>query len=395
MKFLAYLVCYCIYPFSFLFPRNKKKWAFGSFRGAFDGNAKYLLIYASKQCPDIDAAWLSINKSTVEEVRGKGLKAYYVLSPKGILFALTSKFWLFNAYSSDIMFCLSGNATLVNLWHGIPMKHIEFDIDSGPLANRYVKKTLKERFYHPEAFKRPDYLLSSSRMFSEMFARAFRITIDQCLEYGCPRNEILVWPDDKRMEFVERCEPETTLNLIATLKERDFSHVYVYLPTWRDGQDTFLSSDFDLRAMDEVLRSKNAALILKPHANTAVDVSTADLTHIFMLPASLDIYPILPYTDVLITDYSSVLYDYILMEGKSVILYLYDYQSYVKDRSFIWPYDDMVVGQKAFDFQTLLNLIREENFGLDEAERKQLLQKCWGDNLGDAGKRISLFLQQS
>ena len=394
MKFLAYLVCYCIYPFSFLFPRNKKKWAFGSFRGAFDGNAKYLLIYASKQYPDIDAAWLSINKSTVEEVRSKGLKAYYVLSPKGILFALTSKFWLFNAYSSDIMFCLSGKATLVNLWHGIPMKHIEFDIDSGPLADRYVKKTLKERYYHPEAFKRPDYLLSSSRMFSEMFARAFRITIDQCLEYGCPRNEILVWPDDKRMEFVQRYEPETTLNLIATLKEKNFSHVYVYLPTWRDGQDTFLSSDFDLCAMDEMLRSKNAALILKPHANTAADVATADLTHIFMLPASLDIYPILPYTDVLITDYSSVLYDYILMEGKSVILYLYDYQSYVKDRSFIWPYDDMVVGQKAFDFQTLVNLIREENFGLDEAERKQLLQKCWGDNLGEACKRIGLFLQQ-
>jgi CDP-glycerol glycerophosphotransferase (TagB/SpsB family) len=69
MKFLAYLVCYCIYPFSFLFPRNRKKWAYGSFRGGFDGNAKYLFIHVSDQMPEIDAVWLSTNKMTVKEVR--------------------------------------------------------------------------------------------------------------------------------------------------------------------------------------------------------------------------------------------------------------------------------------------------------------------------------------
>lgn len=396
MKFLAYLICYCVYPFSFLFPRRKNKWAFGSFRGAFDGNAKYLFIHVSKQYSEIDSAWLSVNKSTVERVRSMGLMAYNVLSPKGIVYALTSKLWLFNAYSSDIMFCLSGGATLVNLWHGLPMKHIEFDIDSGPLANRYVKRILKERYYHPEAFKRPDYLISSSRIYSEMFARAFRITTDRCLEFGCPRNEIMVWPDNERMEFVETYESEFTLDLIAKLKEKRYNHVYIYLPTWRDSQDTFLPSDFDLHTLDETLHSKNAALILKPHANTFTDgEATTGLNNIFMLPASLDIYPVMPYTDVLITDYSSVLYDYILMEKKNVILYLYDYQSYIKDRSFIWPFDDMVVGQRVFDFQSLLNMIREENFGLDEAARKRLLQKCWGENRMDACERIGSFFKQA
>ena len=195
---------------------------------------------------------------------------------------------------------------------------------------------------------------------------------------------------------METYESESTLNLIAKLKEKSFYHVYIYLPTWRDSQSAFLPSDFDLHTMDETLRSKNDALILKPHANTFTDgEAAAGLNNIFLLPASLDIYPVLPYTDVLITDYSSVLYDYILMENKNVILYLYDYQSYTKDRSFIWPFDDMVVGQKVYDFQALLNTIREENIGINETERKRLLQKCWGENRMDACERIGSFFQQS
>ena len=161
IKIFAYLICYCIYPFSFLFPRNRKKWAFGSFKGAFNDNAKYLFIHVSEQRSDVDAAWLSINKATVQEIKSKGLRAYYILNPRGLWFALTSKYWFFNAYSSDIMFCLSGGAKLVNLWHGLPMKRIEFDITTGPLAERFVKRSLRERFFHPDNLQRPDYLLSA------------------------------------------------------------------------------------------------------------------------------------------------------------------------------------------------------------------------------------------
>ena len=46
MKFLAYLICYLIYPFSFLLPRSRRKYVFGSYRGSFADNAKYLFIYS-------------------------------------------------------------------------------------------------------------------------------------------------------------------------------------------------------------------------------------------------------------------------------------------------------------------------------------------------------------
>lgn len=397
MKFLAYLVCYCIYPFSFLFPRNKRKWAFGSFRGGFDGNAKFLMAYVSEQMPEIESVWLSTNRQIIIEVRKIGLKAYSVFSPKGVWFALTSKFWFFNAYSSDIMFCLSGNATLVNLWHGLPMRRIEFDIDKGPLAKRYQKQTLKERFFHPEVFKRPDYLISSSRMYSEMFSHAFRIGIDRCLEMGSPRNDILTWPESRRQDFVNRYEPESTKRLIDELKSKGYHKVFIYLPTWRDTNADFLSQGFDFERFDEELCKDHSLLVFKCHANTKLDaILDRKLTNVRFLSSTTDVYPIMPYTDVLITDYSSVLYDFLLMENKSIFLYLFDYDDFAKERSFIWPFDEMTLGQSAYDFETLLRLAHNSDATLDGGRRQYLLQKCWGDCRGNASEKIvSFFMQQS
>lgn len=381
MKFFAYLVCYLIYPFSFLFPRNKRKCAFGSFRGAFNDNAKYLFIHVSEQRPEINSVWLSISKSTVKEMRGKGLNARYVLSPKGIWAALTSGFWIFNAYSSDIMFCLSGGATLVNLWHGLPMKRIEFDITSGPLAERYAKCTMKERYYHPETFRRPDYLLSASPLFTEIFARSFRITSDRCLELGYPRNEILTCPECERMKFVEKYEPQQTKDLIETLTGKHFQRVFVYLPTWRDSQRDFFARDFDLKRMDATMKQVGSILLLKPHPNLVVDdEAVKGLDNVVLLPSRMDVYPILPYTDVLITDYSSVLFDYVLMENKGVVLYLYDFQEYKDERNFTAPFDDLSIGKRAYDFESLLMSIQNADYHLDDEGRKAFVRKCWGNN---------------
>ena len=396
MKFIAYLICYCIYPFSFLFPRRKKKWAFGSFRGAFNDNAKYLFIHVSEQMPEINASWLSINKATVKEIKAKGLKAYHILSLRGIGFALTSKFWFYNAYSSDIMFCLSGGAKLVNLWHGLPMKRIEFDITSGPLAERFVRRSLKERFFHPESFQRPDYLLAVSSFFSETFARSFRIPTERCLLFGYPRNTILNCSEAERECHVEKIEPEITKALIEKLKKKEYDRVFVYLPTWRDSQRDFFSEDFDLSALDELLQRCNALMLLKPHANVSVDKIRAEgLANVVFVPSSIDIYPVLPYTDVLVTDYSSVMYDYALMEQKGVILYLYDFLEYEKERNFTRAFDELALGKRVFDFDSLLAMIREGNYWIKEEERQAFVSKCWGDESGNACERIASFFQQA
>lgn len=395
MKFIAYLICYCIYPFSFLFPRNRKKWAFGSFRGAFNDNAKYLFVHASEHLPEIKCAWLSISKATVKDIKANGLVAYYILSPKGIWHALTSKYWFFNAYSSDIMFCLSGNAKLVNLWHGLPMKRIEFEITSGPLADRYKKKTLKERYFHPESFHRPDFVVSSTPFFSDIFSRSFRIPEQHCLELGYPRNEILLFSEQERTDYINKYEPVLTKTLVDDIVKGTYQHVFIYMPTWRDSQRDVFVQSFDLNRLDGILKTNNSLLLLKPHANTCVDTSDIkNYQNIIFLDSGTDVYPILPYTDVLITDYSSILYDYILMENHDVILYLYDYDDYLKDRELFYPFDENVVGKRAMNFDELCQCIGQGDFKIDEAQRKMIVEKFWGETMkhSPCEKIVSCFL---
>jgi len=378
MKILAFIICYLIYPFSFLVPRSKNKIAFGSFRGAFSDNSKYLFIYAHEHLQGKAICWLSSNKQTVDFVRSIGLPAQWILSPRGVWFALRAKTWYINAYTSDIMFCLSGGASVVNLWHGVGLKRCEFNIQTGALAKRYVDKQTSEVFMHPEVFRRPDWLVSPTLFQSTMFASAFRIPIDRCLSVGYPRNQILTWPENDIKLFLQRYEPRQTLDLVKAMQT--YSRVLIYMPTWRDSQLDVFTQQFDFNALEAVLKEQNALMLLKPHPNTHVK-NLAETDHIKLVPNSMDVYGLLPFTDVLITDYSSILYDYLLMPEKQVILYLYDMQEYVKDRDFYYPFEENVCGKRAYDWASLLDCIQRNDYPLEEKQRTEILHKFWGNTL--------------
>ena len=396
MKFLVYLICYLVYPFSFLFVRNKKKAAFGSFKNAFNDNAKYLFIHFQRRMPEVDTAWLSMSKETVHEIKAMGLKAYYTLSLKGIWHALTSKYWFFNSYVSDIMFAFSGGATCINLWHGVGLKRIEFNILDGALAERYQKRRFKEVFFHPEVFRRPDWLLTSTPFQTKMFATAFRIPESKCLEFGYPRNEILTLPREQCLDFVGQYEPESTQRLISDLRQGGFNKVFVYMPTWRDSQRDLFTQSFDLDKINLILQAQQSLLLLKPHANMMVDASGFErFSNIRWIDAKTDLYPVLPFTDVLITDYSSILYDYILMKDKDVILYLYDYEEYIKDRDFFYPFDENVVGKRVQTFDALCQCIEQGDYRMDETLRQTIIEKFWGMTMeaSPCQKMVSLFVR--
>ena len=378
MKTLAYIICYLIYPFSFLFLRSSRRLVFGSYRGGFSDNSKYLFIYAVENCRDLDCCWLSVNRKTVQYVRSLGLPAYWVLSPIGAWKALRAKYWFVNSYSSDIMYCLSGNATIVNLWHGVGLKRCEFNITNGALAERYVKQTFKERFYHPEGFRKPDYLLTSTPFQTRMFSSAFRVPKERCLELGYPRNMILRRSKEEVMAFVKKYEPKETQQLIERIQQ--FDKVYIYMPTWRDSQKNVFAQQMDLRKLCEVLKEQNAILLLKPHPNTIVD-NIYETDNLVLVDRTVDIYGVLPFTDVLITDYSSVLYDYILIPDKQVILYLYDYEEYVKERDFYYPFDENVIGKYVKSFEDLVTVIYNKDYEINKSERKLIIERFWGKTI--------------
>ncbi len=379
LKFIAYLLCYLFYPISYLFPRTDKILVFGSYRGAFNDNSKYLFLYANEHIKDRKIVWISTKRSTVDHIRSLGYQAYHVVSIKGLFYALRSKYWFVNSYTSDIAFCLAGRVKVVNLWHGVPMKAIEFGITKGDLAKRYVEKDFRDVFYHPAPFRRPDYMVSTTDFFDEVFSKSFRISESQCIQTGCPRNRMLQLPLKDVDEFVSRYESDETKLLVEKIQK--YEKVFVYMPTWRDSQRDCFANGFDLNALNECVAKQNACVLMKPHANTIIDKSIK-YSNLFFLDGNVDMYCILPYTHTLITDYSSILYDYILMPNKNVILFHYDYDEYVNSREFIFDIKDNIVGRQVYTFDELLNVISSNDYEMNKLDYQRILNKFWGDTIG-------------
>ena len=377
-KFFVYLAAYAIYPFSFLFPRNKDIMAFGSFHGAFIDNPKYLFLYINKKLTNKRPVWLSTDKNSVLFVRHLGYEAYSVLSIKGVYFALRAKYWFINCYTSDILFCLAGGAIVVNLWHGVPMKCIEFGITQGELAKRYVQREFWDVFFHPASFRRPDYFASTTDFFDEVFSKSFRIEKSQCLHVGCARNQLLLQPLEKTLQHIEQYEAPEILSLVRKMQQYD--KVYVYMPTWRDSQLEIFANGFDLDQFNETLKGKNYLALMKPHINTRFDKSR-EYSNLIFLPGNVDMYPILPFTDVLITDYSGTIYDYLLMPNKGIVLFHYDYEEYVKEREFIFPIIDNIAGKRVYSFEELLQTVISDDDAVDPQMRAFILSKFWGDTM--------------
>ena len=377
LKFIAYCLCYLFYPLSFLVPRTKKYLIFGSFSGAFNDNSKYLYLYANTHHEyPYRPIWISTKRSTVAHIRSIGFESYWVGSPKGFWFALRGKYWFVNAYTSDILFCLAGNAIVVNLWHGLPWKCIEFGIQKGTLAKRYSRQDKLDVFFHPACFRRPDYVASGGQMVTDIFAYSFRIDKSQCLPSGYPRNYLLTCNNDQVFDFIRQYESPYTLDLAN--KIQSYQTTYIYMPTWRDSQRNLFAKGIDLDALNEAMKEQDSLMIMKPHPNTQTpkDIQYSNL--IFM-NSTADVYCILPLTDVLITDYSSVMFDYPLMENKSMILYQYDYDEYIAEREFNFPLEGNIIGRKVSSFEELVGVIKNKDYTLNRKERAVFLDKFWGD----------------
>lgn len=335
------------YWLSGLVPRCKNRWIFGSYSNAFNDNSKYLYIHVVENHPEIDAIWITGNPKVRDKIRTGGGKVLARWSVKGILACLTGRYWFVSAYVGDINYYCSRNATVVNLWHGIPLKKIEFDIEHGPLADRFQRSNIIERKVNwPAIFRRPEYVLSTSAHVSmKSLASAFRVGSHQCLDFGYPRNDAFYKPTKERLRIIERWDPSSTLELIKKIGR--YERCLIYMPTWRDANPNFIAkSGWDFPAINEALKHQNALLLLKLHVNTPQGIiqDADNLSHIHLMQSNEDAYSVLPFTSGLITDYSSIMFDFLLID-KPIYYYPFDQKEYESDsRGFYHTYESCTAG---------------------------------------------------
>ncbi|ODN42973.1 hypothetical protein BGC07_08625 [Piscirickettsia litoralis] len=158
------------------FIRNKKIIVFGAFKNSYADNSRYLFEQCDKELSDYDCVWITSSKSIRSKLKAQNMKSAYRWSIRGVFLCLRAKYYVYNSYVSDINFWFSRRAVFVNLWHGIPLKKIEFDISEGPLKKVYQPKNeLISKIINPIPYQRPSYMFAPSNYVAKLFQSAFRV----------------------------------------------------------------------------------------------------------------------------------------------------------------------------------------------------------------------------
>jgi CDP-glycerol glycerophosphotransferase len=331
-----------LYWLANIIPKNKNIWIFGAWFGnKYSDNSRYLFEYINHNHPEIRAIWLTDNLDIISELKNKNYEVYKRYSIKSILLGLRAKYSIFvQTNLADCMAFLNNKYTSnIQLWHGIPLKKI--GTDDSLSVTTYKRSNLKEIVF-PFLKIKYSLIISASTEDQTNFSSSFKGQYNLISITGYPRNDLL----------------------FRGKVSNDF--IITYLPTFRDSIgdkiDLFSDYNFNVKAWNKKLLDLKIILNIKLHpVNKPKDeilVKFKDCQNINFLE-EVDVAEVLPNTDILITDYSSVYFDFLLTDSP-IIFAPFDYEKYItKDRELYYNYDEVTPGPKCKDWNDVLAWIEK------------------------------------
>ena len=261
-------------------------------------NMDYKYIWCFKERKDIPGNAIQVKRFS--------LRYYYYLA--------RAKYWVSNSRIPKSLNKREENIYL-QTWHGTPLKRLVFDMNDVHSADPNYKKN----FYQQS--RRWDYLSSPNPYSSKIFRRAFKFD-KTMLEFGYPRNDILYQKNNEK-------DINILKDQLGIPKDKK---VILYAPTWRD--DEFFSKGnykftlkLDLAKMQKSFGNEYI-ILLRTHYFIAnqLDVSGFE-GFVYDVAQYDDIAELYLMSDILITDYSSVFFDYANLK-RPILFYTYDLEKY-------------------------------------------------------------------
>lgn len=328
---------------SSIIPKRKNVWVFGAWFGnRISDNPKHFIKFIDDADDlNLKTIWIYKDKNVFATAKSQNIQAHHYISLKGIYYQLVAKFvFVSHSISADLNANLIGWGSIrIQMWHGVPLKKIMYD---NPSEGVWWKKNKIYRFVTNNYY---DYLLSPSPVFNQLFCQAFDMPKSKILDTGYPRNDVFL--NKKHLEL-----------------ENKYYRV-IYMPTYRkydeNGQLLFGANTlFDIDFIQKKLADENIWLTIRIHpANCPSsellaiieDANNIDFSH------SDDIYDEISNYDCLITDYSSIMFDFALT-GKPIIFSAFDFESYLSDeRSLYYNYKSITGGQEVKDWHQLISKV--------------------------------------
>ena len=344
MRYVVALFSPIIFLISFFFKKNDRIWVYGAWYGKlYKDNSKALFEEANKLSPEITHVWIYKDRN-LKNIPKK-YKSLYAYSLEGFLVQLRAKVFICTLNTSDfIPFLVTPRNTIIQLWHGSPLKNIGID----------SRKTKIRKFADRIRFATLDnytYCISPAKFFDESFKSAFLLKQGNILRASLPRNRSLFISDERKHEIK---------NMLAVKKNEK---LILYLPTHRNnGNKSILSNEVKkLHKYDNIFLNNQIKFIVKPHFYELKNFeSHKDLQAIkVLLNTTIDLYELLASSDALVTDYSSVFFDYELL-SKPILIFPFDLNAYMK-------YDRNMYFDPKYIFKNLKNttVVKSEEMLID------------------------------
>lgn len=368
-------------------PRQRGLVVFGAPLNRFADNSAYLFLQLSA-APSLHCIWISGSRDIVKRLRAAGYHAELRMSPAGLRACLRAEWYVVTGYVSDVNRFTHEGARLINLWHGIPLKTIERDVVNSPMSFMYSadsSRSLRELAFADET-RVPDALLSTSPFISERcFISAFGIPRGRCLDFGYPRTDHFFASQDQPLSDVLITQPETWARV------RNAKFVVGYFPTWREDDSPFIKrSGLSIQRLAESVGAQGGLLLFKPHFNTSHALPEG---HTVVLHPDDDLNVYLPLCSALITDYSSVAFDFMLL-NRPILYFVPDLEQYRQARGLYFEPEEMMAGPLLFTANELYDAVSELTPSSPPDPRVQEIRELvWAGYRGDAASRLRSFIE--
>ncbi len=340
MKFLVKIYRKAVYLSCFLrYKVQDNVILFESFMGrAYSDSQKalYKEMLKDEYFKDFTFIWAFKQPENYEFLKGNNTKVIGYGSRDFYKYMAIAKYWITNSRLPEYLI-KKKSQKYIQCWHGTPLKRLGFDIEveGGNALN--TLKEIKDK-YEDDA-KRYDYMLSPSAFCTEKFTSAFNLKKlnkqDVIVELGYPRNDYLF---NHTKEDVDALKDS-----LGIPKDKK---VILYAPTWRDNQHTTgvgytydLNLDFD--RLKEKLE-KDYVIIFRTHYFVSNSFNFEKYKgFIFNMSNYDDVNDCYILSDIIITDYSSVFFDYANLK-RPMLFYMYDLDEYQgKLRDFYFSLDEL------------------------------------------------------
>ncbi|WP_108584757.1 CDP-glycerol glycerophosphotransferase family protein [Paenisporosarcina sp. OV554] len=299
-----------------LLPKKRKLVMFESFHAKqYSDNPRAIYEYMKEHYKEYQLLW-SVDKQAIKLFEEFQVPYIRRFSIKWFLTFPRAKYWVNNVRLPGWMPKPQGTV-YVQTWHGTPLKKLGLDIEEihmpGTKTDNYKKNFINES-------QNWDYLVSPNPYSTEIFKRAFHYNGD-VIESGYPRNDILTTHSDAAIDEIKQ-----KLGIPHNKK------IMLYAPTWRDNE--FYSKgkykfkfQFDL---DNWKKEFGAEWVLLTRMHYLVAENFDFSTHegiVYDVSSYPDIRDLYVSADLLITDYSSVFFDYAIL-NRPIVFFMYDLATY-------------------------------------------------------------------